>query len=161
MPWNVIIPVIIIAIMVAAYIFIKRQQDAPLRGFLAALAAARGALRDKPDMVTYAPLDGDGAAAPFRADREAAGPGTYTLEYDDVTLRFKHERTAEFLDITGGGLTALGIQFIENNPTEVYFDEVRQPEPRTFLEDFTGEVATVRRLVRKHLRIQVADKDGM
>lgn len=159
MPWNVIISVLLIVGLVIAIVYIKRQQDAPLRSFAEALDAALQGLRQKPDATYVTPLGSDAKEVPFDSEKQSAGFGEFRLVFDeDLTIQYKHERTAEFVDLLGGGMTQVGIQYIEANPTEIYLDDERVPEPRRFLEEYTGDMMSLRRLIRKHLRLPQSDK---
>src|SRR5205085_437743 len=157
--WNMILPLFIVVALVVVIVVIKAKQNAPLKHFANTLAAARGALREKPDSLYFTGLDAGAKEVPYDPDAPAQKYGEYRLVYDDVTFRFKHERTAEFLDMAGDDTPHVGIQYIEGNPKEIYVEDERVPDPRRFLEDSEGEMMTLRRLVRKHLKLQKADKE--
>lgn len=159
MPWNVIISLALVAALVAAIVVIKRKQDAPLRSFVDALEFATATLRDKPDSVHFTGLADGTEEVRFDPDRQQAGYGEYRLAYDDIAVKYKYERTSEFIDLEGEEQAPLGIQFIENHPTEVYLDGTRELEPRKLLEDYNGQIMGLRRSVRKHLKLPLSDRN--
>jgi hypothetical protein len=154
MPWNVIIPSLIIVALAVAIFVIKRKQDAPLRSFGEALDFTRQALKEKPDAISYTSFEQTAKEVVIDPSKQVQTYGNYKLEFEDVTLRYKYEKTAEFIEMNADGLTHVGLQYIADNPTEIYLDGVRVAEPRKFLEDYDGDLMTVRRLLRKHLRLK-------
>lgn len=159
MPWNVILCLLLVVALAVAIVVIKRKQDAPLRSFVEALDIATGTLRDKPDSVHFTGLQEGSEEVRFDPDRQQAGYGEYRLAYEDMTVTYKYERTAEFIDLEGEEHTPVGIQFIENTATEIYLDGTREREPRKFLEDHNGQIMGLRRSVRKHLKLPLSDKN--
>ena len=152
MSWLLIFLLLIVIGMAVAIILIKRQQNAPFKNFAETVTTVEQALRRKPQSVNFIPTLSATKHTP--ADPDSAGFGEYEIHYEGIDLRYQHERSTEFLDLTGEDITPVGIQYIDGDPKEIYLENVRIMELNRFLEQHTGEMLSIRRLIRKHLKLQ-------
>jgi hypothetical protein len=146
--------VILVIGLAVAIVVIKRRQDAPFRSFAETIATSARALRQKPKSIYYRTSPSEKSEVPFHPDKDESGFGEYKLDYDGVTLVYQYEKSTEFVDLTGDELTHVGIQYIQADPKEIYLDDERIEERHRYLEEHTGDMMTVRRLIRKHLKIE-------
>jgi len=157
MTWLFILSVLIVGGMAVAVIVLKHRQNAPFRSFAETVTASARALRQKPESIYFRPSASDKEGR-FEPEKQDHLPGNYKLVYDDLALLYQYDKSTEFLDLTGDGLTHVGIQYIQDDPREIYLDDERIEERHRYLEEYTGDMMAVRRLIRKHLKIQDTPK---
>lgn len=157
MPWLVVLLVLIVAGMAVAVVVLKRRQDAPFRSFGEAIASAAQVLRKKPESISFRSSP-KAPESPFDPAKEEAEVGNYKLVYDGITLDYQYDKSTEFLDVIGDEFGHAGVQYIQNDPQQVYLDNERIEDRHRYLEEYTGNMMTVRRLIRKHLKIEEVPK---
>jgi hypothetical protein len=156
--WLLILLVLIVVGMAVAFIVIKRQQGAPFRSFAETVTVSADALRQKPKSIYFRSSATEKGEVPFHPEKQETNSGHYKLVYDGIALLYQYEQSTEFLDLTGDELTHVGIQYIEGDPKEIYLDDQRVEERHHYLEEHTGDMMGIRRLIRKHLKIQDTHK---
>lgn len=159
MPWNLILPLLAIIGLAVAFVVIKRKQDAPFKSFANAVGIASDTLRKKPESLFFTPPHPGAKEEAYDPKEHTPVVGDYQLNYRDIAYRYKYERSTEFVEFSSEGLPHVGIQYIEGDPKEVYLDGERIPDLRRYIEEHTGDMLAVRRLVRKYIGLPNSEKE--